>query len=107
MITALETVPIFPLYARRTLAFLHREWRLIMQFKKTGIFPDIKIVSINNDAQSSYGKQEVMVKGFIPDEVLVSSLDESTAALEASMPGSASDCDTLDEFNDAPTELLN
>lgn len=81
--------------------------KIIMQYKRTGIFPDIKIVSINNDAQSSYGNQEVMIKGFLPDEVLISSLDESSAALEATMGGSASDCDTIHEFNDAPAELLN
>ena len=81
--------------------------RLLMKFKRTGVFPDIKIVSINDDKQSSYGKQEVMVKGYIPDEIVVASLDESTASMEASMPGTASDCDTLEEFNDAPAELLN
>lgn len=81
--------------------------KIIMEYKRTGIFPDIKLVSINNDKQSSYGQQEVMVKGFIPDEVIISSLDEATASLEASMGGSASDCDTLREFNNAPAELLN
>lgn len=81
--------------------------QLIMRYKKTHNFPDVKIVAINNDAQSSYGKQEVMIKGFVPDEVLVASLDESTSSLEASMGGSASDCDVLDEFNDTPAELLN
>lgn len=81
--------------------------RLLMQYKRTGVFPDIKLVSINDDKQSTYGKQEVMVKGFLPDEVLVASLDESTASLEASMGGTASDCDVLEEFNDAPAELLN
>ena len=81
--------------------------KLIMQYKRTGVFPDIKIVSINDDKQSSYGKQEVMIKGFVPDEVLISSLDESTASLEASLNGSASDCDILVNFNDKPAELLN
>ena len=81
--------------------------RLIMRYKKTGEFPDIKVVSINDDKQSSYGKQETMIKGFVPDEVIISELDESTATLENSMGGTASDCDQLEEFNDRPSELLN
>ena len=81
--------------------------RLLMNYKKTGNFPEIKIVCINDDKQSSYGTQETMVKGFLPDEITVASLDESSSALTTTAGGTASDCEVIKEFNNTPSELLN
>jgi hypothetical protein len=74
--------------------------RLMLDYIKTGRDFWFDLYVVNEDPQSSAGKQSVMLKNCNLDSVIIAKFDASSDdMLEEEMPFTFSDVELLDEFN--------
>ena len=72
--------------------------KLMIEYIKTGRDVYFDIMIVNNDPQSSLGKQTVVLKNCNLDSVLLAKIDVESEVLEEDMDFTFDDVELLDEF---------
>lgn len=70
----------------------------LLEYKKTGFFPDIEIQVINEDKTSSTGRQSAILKECLIDEAILAQFDADAEILEEDISGTFDDWDLAEQF---------
>ncbi|WAW15456.1 phage tail tube protein [Peptostreptococcus equinus] len=78
---------------------------LAEEYKNTGVLPPFNIQTINEDQSSvkTIGRQSVIFKDCISEEMIISMLDVDAEILEEDLSGTFNDFDFPEKFKDLPS----